>query len=252
MKQIQILLIGVFTIVLSSWVSSQDDLKTILKQADFYRGGQISGIYWDLTVENIEEGKQKNLLNLKIEASSTNSEQFALITFLKPKKYLGQKLLLRNNSMWFVKRGMRRPIPISGRQRLTGSAANADVASANYYQDYNIIGATDAILNDIPCLLFELEAKSTLINYSKLKYWISKEGNKGLKAEFYGKSGKLIKTGIFEYNNTIDVDGKTHPFISKIVISNKINTQDKTILSIEKPVIKSLSNATFQKNSLLD
>ncbi len=233
-------------------INKEPNFEEILKQSDFYRGGRVPGISWDLEVQNIEEGNLRNKLNLKVEATTNSESQFALISFLKPKKYNGQRLLLRGNNMWFVKRGMRRPVPISGRQRLSGSAANADAAAANYFIDYDIKNTLSEVLDGKDCWKLELVAKNSLVSYSKIDYWISKDENFGLKADFFGKSGKLIKTGYFDYQNDVTFEGKPCKYISKITIVDKINTEDKTILEILEPAFKNFSNAKFQKNSLLE
>ena len=142
-------------------INEEPDFEEILKQSDFYRGGRVSGISWDLEVQNIEEGDLRNEISLKVEATTNSESQYALISFLKPKKYDGQKLLLRGNNMWFVKRGMRRPVPISGRQRLSGSAANADAAAANYFLDYDIKNTSSEAIDGKECWKLELVAKSS-------------------------------------------------------------------------------------------
>jgi negative regulator of sigma E activity len=253
MKKNILLLLALFTTISS--IQAQDvkvDFEEILKKADFYRGGQVPGISWSLEVKNIEKAKVKNELTLNVEATTQDEQQFALISFLKPKKYRGQKLLLRGNNMWFVKKGMRRPVPISGRQRLTGSAANADVAAANYFLDYDIINTTEENIGDKECWVLELKAKNNLVSYSKIMYWITKEESFGLKANFYGKSGKLIKSGSFEYDNEIVFNSKDYKYISKITIQDKINKEDQTILDILNPAFENFNNAKFQKNNLLE
>ncbi len=243
----------IMILAIPSWKTTEEvDYNAILKKADFYRGGQIPGISWRVQVQNIEEGEIRNELDLKVEASTTETQQFALITFLKPKKYGGQKLLLRGNNMWFIKKGLSRPVPISGRQRLSGSASNADVASANYYQDYKINEVEETQIDEQSYWLYELVAKNNLVSYSKIKYWISKDYNRGVKAEFYGKSGKLIKTGFFEYQNEMVYNNEKSNYISQVKIIDNINTEDSTILSMTSPEFRSFSNSKFQKSVLMD
>ncbi len=240
-------------IIVTSWnTGTSPDFDAILKKADFYRGGQVPGITWGVNVQNIEQGKTRNEIGLKVEASTTETQQFALITFLKPKKYDGQRLLLRGNNMWFVKRGLNRPVPISGRQRLSGSASNADVASANYYQDYTIASTEEGAYKETPCWIFNLEAKNNLVSYSGIKYWVSKDQSFGVKAEFYGKSGKLIKTAVFEYENQIIYQSQKSGYISKVTIFDNVNTEDQTILQMSSPEFKEFNNSKFQKSALLD
>lgn len=228
------------------------DFSAILKEADFYRGGHVLGISWDLRVENIEKEKLKNEIFLRLEGSAIEERLFALASFLAPKKYKGQKLLVRDNNMWYAKPGLRRPVAISSRQRLSGSAANADIASANYYHDYDIVSTKETILNDQACWVMELEAKNNLVSYPRLKYWIAKDAHLGLKTEYYGKSGKLIKYAVFEYDNKIKYEKKDYDFISRVIIYDSINRSNKTILNLSNIVFRNFSNSKFQKSRLLD
>ncbi|MEL6863503.1 MAG: outer membrane lipoprotein-sorting protein [Bacteroidota bacterium] len=230
----------------------QEDMAEVLKQADFYRGGQLSGISWDLKVDNYVKGKLKNEITIKVEASSFKVHQFALATFKAPRKYKGQKLLVRDNNMWFSKPGLRQPVAISSRQRLSGTAANADIASANYYNDYDIVEESEGELDGQPCWILELEAKNNLVSYPRVKYWISKTTQQGLKTEFYGKSKKLIKTATYEYENVLEYKKVKYAFISRVNIFDRINKEDKTILNVSNIKVDRFSNAKFQKNRLLD
>jgi len=237
----------------TSWKFTEEkDLLTILKEADFHRGGQIKGISWDLHVLNYEQGRLKNKLTLFVEASSVEERQFALIAFLEPKKFKGQKLLLRDNNMWFSKIDLRQPVAISNRQRLSGSAANADVASANYYNDYTIISAKEELLDGQACWVLALEAKNSLVPYLRIDYWITKQEHLGIQTLFYGKSSKLIKSARFEYTNAVAYHTKKENFISKITIRDNINTENQTILNISNIRFDSFSHAKFQKDRLQD
>jgi len=228
------------------------DFDEVLKTADFYRGGQVPGISWDVDVRNYEQGKDREDLDLLVEAASEGERQFTLVTFLSPQKYEGQVFLVRDNNMWFMKPNLRRPVPISGRQRLSGTASNTDVASVNYYNDYNIAETSEGEYEGEPCWILDLEAKNNLVSYAKVKYWISKSESMGLKAEFRGKSGKLIKYAYFEYENDVTYKSKKSKFISKVAIFDGINKEDKTTLYISKVKFPSYASSKFQKNNLID
>ncbi|MCU0467713.1 MAG: outer membrane lipoprotein-sorting protein [Arcicella sp.] len=250
MKRIGLVLI---ISVLSLNVSFSQDSEVVkaLKKSDFYRGGS-EGIEWNVKVQNIEQGQLKNDLTLSVEGSANDSHFYSLISFVGPKKFEGQKLLIRDNSMWFIKQGLTNPVPISSRQRLSGSAANADVAAANYSKDYTIETVTNGVYNNVNCWILELKAKDNLVTYPKVKYWISKKENFGLQAEFYGKSDKLIKTATFEYNNKVEFKSQRYDYLSKILITDMINKEDKTILSISGVSFPVFSSTKFQKERLLD
>lgn len=246
------ILIFCFTFLISWKSDLAPDMDEVLKTADFYRGGQVPGVTWGLTVQNIEQGDLKNEITLKVEATSDEDRQFVLITFLNPRKYVGQKLLVRDNSMWFMRKGLRSPVPISSRQRLTGSAANADVSTANYYKDYKIKGATSGAHNGVECWILDLEAKTNLVSYPSIKYYITKSENFGLYAEYYGKSGKLIKEASFKYNNKVTYKDKEYAYISEVEIRDRINKEDRTLLNIEPAQFVSFNNSKFQKERLVD
>jgi hypothetical protein len=256
MKKIMIIS-RIITVMFITWstvitaIGQDAEVVKALKKSDFYRGGS-DGIEWDVKVQNIEQGQIKNDINITVEGASTEEHFYSLISFTGPKKFEGQKLLIRDNSMWFMKIGLSNPVPISSRQRLSGNAANADVAAANYTKDYSIESVENGSYNDKQCWVLSLKAKDNLVTYPKVKYWISKSENFGLQAEFYGKSDKLIKTATFEYNNKVDYKSRKYDYLSKISISDMINKEDKTILSISSISFPSFASSKFQKDRLLD
>ena len=154
--------------------------------------------------------------------------------------------------MWFMRKGLRGPVPISSRQRLSGSAANADVGTANYFKDYNIISSKSGSYKGIDCWILDLEAKSNLVSYSGIKYWVAKKENYGVFAEYYGKSGKLIKVAAFSYDNRVMYEGKEYPYISQVEIRDKINTEDRTLLNMTPAQFVTFNNSKFQKDRLVD
>ena len=253
----QVFFLGIYALfailLFSSWkVTDRADMEDVLKKADFYRGGQVPGVAWELVVQNVEQGEVKDEIGLLVEAASGEDYQYVLITFMEPRKYTGQKLLVRDNSMWFVKKGLRNPVPISSRQRLTGSASNADVATANYYKDYEIQSSEEGEFQGTSCWILDLEAKNNLVSYSKIKYWISQDKNFGLHAEYYGKSGKLIKEASFDYTNKVEYQNKEYDYLSKIIISDSMHEEDKTYLTISPARFTTFNNSKFQKDRLMD
>ena len=230
----------------------QDGIGDVLKKADFYRGGRVPGVMWDLVVQNIERNEIKNELTVLVKAGNKKGRRSALISFLAPRKYRGQKLLLKDHNMWFAKPGLRRPIPISSRQRLTGAASNADVASANYYEDYDVSLSGNERYDSRECYILDLKAKTKLMTYHRIKYWVSVDTNHGLKAEFYGKSGKLIKIAHFKYNNKVLHEDEQVDYISQIIITDNINKEDRTILDLSNIRFEKFNSAIFQQRRMLD
>jgi outer membrane lipoprotein-sorting protein len=217
----------------------------ILRKADEARGN-MEGVQWEIEIKSIEKGREQNR-TIKVSARGFNS----LAEFLAPPNVKGQKLLMIDRNMWFVKPGLSKAVPISPRQKLIGGAANGDIASTNYAGDYKVAHAAEDTVNGEACYLFDLSAVDKKVTYDRIKYWISKERLVGVKAEFYTVSGKMFKTAIFAYDNSITVDGAPRPFISKMVITNAIMKEDVTTMIFGEVAFKKIPDSMFNLNLLV-
>jgi hypothetical protein len=217
----------------------------ILQQADASRGN-VEGVEWTIEIESMERGR-KRVRTLNIKARNFNS----LAEFISPPKVKGRKLLMIDRNMWFVKPGLRKPVPISPRQKLIGGASNGDIASTNYAGDYKVTHASEALFNEEPCYLYDLTATNKRATYDRIKYWISKKRLVGVKADFFTVSGKMFKSATFEYNNRIMVHDKPRSFVSKMVITNAVIKEDITTMTYSKVKMKRIPDSTFNLNLLV-
>ena len=221
----------------------------MLEQADKARGNE-EGIQWEIKMHSVEKGRVQDRTLLVIAKGNSASGYNSLIDTLEPGNLKGQKLLMQDRNMWFAKPGLSKPVPISPRQKLMGDASNGDIAATNYAGDYKIIGSEDGQFNNEDCVVLNLQAVDKRATYDRIKYWISKKRVLGVKAEFYTISGKMFKTAIFEYKNRMTVEGKSQEFISKMTITNAIMKDDITVVNYSRPVLKKVSDATFNLNLL--
>jgi hypothetical protein len=217
----------------------------ILQKADAARGN-VEGVEWTIKIESIERGR-KRLRTLNIKARDFNS----LAEFTSPPKVKGRKLLMIDRNMWFVKPGLRKPVPISPRQKLIGGASNGDIASTNYAGDYKVTTASEALFNEEPCYLYDLTATNKRATYDRIKYWISKKRLVGVKADFFTVSGKMFKSATFEYNNRIMVQDEPRAFVSKMIITNAVIKEDITTMIYSTVNVRKIPDATFNLNLLL-
>jgi hypothetical protein len=175
----------------------------------------------------------------------------SLAEFTSPPKVKGQKLLMLDRNMWFVKPGLRKPVPISPRQKLMGGAANGDIASTNYAGDYEPASMSDGDVNGEPCYLLDLRAVNKKVTYDRIMYWISKQRLVGVKADFYTVSGKRFKSATLEYDNSITVNQSTRPFVSKMIITDPVIKENITVMSYGKVTIKKIPDSAFNLNLLV-
>ena len=219
--------------------------KEILSRADRARGN-VEGVEWEIKIDSVENGRKQNRI-LRIKARDFNS----LAEFISPPKVKGRKLLMIDRNMWFVKPGLRKPVPISPRQKLIGGASNGDIASTNYSGDYKVTNASEALFNEEPCYLYDLTATNKKATYDRIKYWISKKRLVGVKADFFTVSGKMFKSATFEYDNSIMVQDRPRSFVSKMVITNAVIKEDITTMIYSKVKIKRIPDSTFNLNLLV-
>lgn len=219
--------------------------KEILRKADEARGN-VEGVEWEIDMESIEGGHQQQR-TIRVTARGFN----ALAEVLSPANVKGQKMLMVDRNMWFVKPGLSKAVPISPRQKLMGSAANGDITSTNYAGDYQVVQTLEDMVNGELCYLFDLIAVNKKATYDKIKYWVSKERLVGLKAEFYTVSGKIFKVATFEYENNITIDSKSQLFISKMIITSAIVKGDVTTMHFRKVLIKKAPDSMFNLNLML-
>ena len=218
--------------------------REILRKADQARGN-AEGVEWRIHIRSIEKGREQQR-TIRVRARSFNS----LAEFLAPPNVKGQKLLMLDRNMWFAKPGLSKPVPISPRQKLLGGAANGDIASTNYAGDYKVEKASEDTVNGEKCYLFDLKAEDNKATYDRILYWISMERLVGIKAEFYTVSGKMFKTAVFEYKNSIDIGGKPREFISKMVITNALIKNEVTTMNYGGVVIRKIPDSVFNLNLL--
>jgi len=217
----------------------------LIARADRARG-DIDGITWTTDIRSTEDGKQtERTLIIKNRGVNTLAETIA------PATMSGQLLLMLDGNMWFSKPGLRKAVPISARQKLMGGAANGDIASTHYAKDYQAQPDGEATVAGEPCLVFELKAINTLASYNRIRYWISRQRELGVQAEFYSVSGKLLKTARFTYDNRIQHDGAMQPFMSAMTIEDGVQKENITVMTYRDIRPGAVPDSTFNLNLLL-
>jgi len=219
--------------------------RQIITQADRARGN-VDGIVWTADIESTEDGKiQQRTLLIKNRGVNTVAE------FTAPAKVKGDLLVMLDRNMWFVKPGLRKPVPISARQKLMGGASNGDIASTNYAADYDAVLLREEEVDGQACYLFDLTANDKKTTYDRILYWISKDRLIGMKAEFFTVAGKRFKTALFRYENSIRTDAGEQPFISRMTIFDEVIKGNVTTLDYRNAQPQVLSEAAFNLNLMI-
>lgn len=210
---------------LASSAFAAPDAHSILKESDQARGGGLPGIVWEIKVVSRDGDRTDEPQRILIKAVDDSS----VAETLEPVRFKGSRILQVERNMWLTKPGLSKPIPISPRQRMSGQASNGDIAATNYAGDYDAKMNGTESLDGEACYVLDLTAKQKRATYDRIRYWVSVKRVVGVKAEFYSVSGKLLKTARFEYNNTIEHDGRRVPFVSKMTIRDALVDAETTM-----------------------
>lgn len=201
------------------------DAQTIVQQADHARGGGLPGIVWNIRLTSHDGDRVAEEQHLQVRAVDDAS----VAEVLEPLRSKGTKLLQVEHNMWLTRPGLSKPIPISPRQRMSGQASNGDIAATNYAADYEAKLVSQEKVEGELCYVLDLSARHKRTTYDKVRYWVSVAREVGVRAEFYSLSGKLLKTAILQYDNTIQFDGKSIPFVSSMVIRDALVDAETTM-----------------------
>jgi hypothetical protein len=221
------------------------NIKAIIARADLARGN-IDGILWTTDIQSTENGRHQRR-EIRIKNRGVNT----LAIFLAPAKVRDQMLLMLDRNMWFIKPGLRKPVPISARQKLMGGASNGDIASTNYAHDYRAVLAGEQAVAGEMCYLLDLTAVNPKATYDRIRYWISKPRSLGMKAEFYTVSGKLLKTAYFKYDNQVETGGAEHAFMSQMTITDAVIKDNVTVMTYRDIKPQAIPDSAFNLNLLV-
>lgn len=192
------------------------------------------GVQWTVNVSGTK--------NAKFVATSQGGKIFAEV--IEPADATGRRYLAESDGdMWFWKPGLSRPVSVSKRQRLSGDAAIGDIASTSFVDGYKIEGQEPGEVNGEAATVYTLKANSPGDTYAMIKYWVTTNGNLGKKAEFFAKSGNLIRSSVMDYKNT--ANGR--PFLSQMAIADSGTT---ITLKFSAVNIGSFPAALFDRENL--
>lgn len=222
------------------------DVQKILQYSDRTRGGIDDGLEWSVILATTEDGETS-----KREFFVKNKLDDSYVESLTPQKYKGEIFIFNGRTIWYFKPGLRKPIAISSKQKLSGVASNGDIASTNYVRDYSANLERSETLEKEDCHVLHLKAKASDTTYDQITYWVSKKSGLAIKADFLSLSGKVMKTAFFAYKNSITYKGETYPFVSEMKIIDSKNGQNQSILVYSSPKIKKYSSSLFNVNNLV-
>jgi len=241
-----LILLGYCVTVAQPLAAQERTVKDILQHADRARGN-LAGIIWDIRITTNEEGAAETRgMTVTVKGNNT------LARYTSPPNLNDRMVLMVDRNMWFIRSGLKKPVSISPRQKLMGDAANGDIASTNYAEDYDGTLFGEETVKAEVCYVLDLKAATRNVTYDRIRYWVSKDRLVGVKAEFYTLSGKLFKTAEFRYDNRARTpDGDELPFVSELVIRDAIQKDKATTMTYSNIKVRQIPDSTFNLNVLV-
>ncbi len=218
------------------------DASTLLASADAIRFPRES-FQTDITVTNYRDDEVDEARIYRV--LSRGNENTIVLT-VEPAAERGQALLMRGRDLWIYMPSVSQPIRLSLSQRLTGQVANGDLARANFAGDYNAELLRQDSFNDRPVVVLALTAAGKGVTYDKVNYWIDAENNRPLYAEFFARSGRLLKT--MRYEAFKELAGALRP--TRLVIDDALKPGRRSVLTYERMGLKELPEHVFTRDYL--
>ena len=222
------------------------DVVSLLRDADRARGGVQQGLGWTVSIDSDDDGDATST-TYQVRTRGDN----AYVEVTQPARSRGEVFLFNDRTIWFFKPTLRKPVAMSARQKLSGQAANGDIASTNYVRDYDASLLRKERVDGALCFVLDLKSKHDSTSYDRIRYWINEKRRLGIKAEFLSLEGKIIKKADFKYDQKVVIDGKSMDFVSEMKIVDALNAKNHSVMHYARPEIVKAPESLFNVNNLL-
>jgi outer membrane lipoprotein-sorting protein len=215
----------------------------LLTKADEYRSFRGQAFSFELTLINREQGQDERAF--KLDARILNAHT-SLIVYEQPTAEQGKALLMDGSNLWFSTPSTSRPIRITPQQRLLGEVSNGDVASTDFSGDYTAEVAAREAVDNTPAVKLDLSPKAgSMAAYGRVHLWVAEGDSKPLKADFFGPSGKLLKTAHYRKYETLPAKLGGKRQLVELEIINALNPAKSTVMRYADFKLGELPNSMF-------
>lgn len=233
--------IGLAIVLLFAPPAGADEAADIVRDADRARRPGQSFV-WKIAVTNHEKGKEPSVDSFEVFVKGTAR---VFVKFIAPPRNVGRSLLGLDRDLWIYLPDAGKPVRIPLSQRLVGQVANGDIARVDYAGDYTPALAGEETVDGVPCHVLDLKANTKEVTYAAIKYWVSRDGRRPVKAEFYAGTGTLLKTGRFDSYKTT-AGGQA--IATRLVLTDAIRKDRSSIIEYGQITVRDLPDKYFDKN----
>jgi outer membrane lipoprotein-sorting protein len=232
--------LGFGLLLLVAGRAGADEAADIVRDADRARRPAESFV-WKITITSQEAKKAPSVDGFEVLVKGTGR---SLVKFVAPPRNVGRSLLALGRDLWIYLPDAGKPVRIPLSQRLVGQVANGDIARTDYAGDYTATIVGEATVDGVACHVLDLKAKSKDVTYAAITYWVSKDGRRPAKAEFYAGTGTLLKTGTFDGYKTV----AGHPIATRLTLVDAIRKDRTSVLEYGEVAVRDLPEKYFDKS----
>lgn len=225
------------------WATPQkvaaQDAAEIVQRADRARRPAETFV-WNVAIQTEEGGEAPQRYTLEVYVKGAAR---TFMRFLAPARYVGRSLLNIDRDLWIYLPDAGKPVRIPLSQRLTGQVANGDIARIDYAGDYVAVLTGSASVDGTECHVLDLKARTKDVTYEAIRYWVSKELFRPVRAEFYAGTGTLLKTGTFgEWKR---LGGQT--IATQLTLVDAIRKDRRSVLEFSDLKVRDLPDKYFTR-----
>ena len=151
------------------------------------------------------------------------------IWFTSPSAVSGQEILRIGDNSWLYLPNLKRASRLANRDSFQGGDFNnSDILRVNYTKDFEgkIVTSEDPLAYKL-----ELKSKNKDTSYDLIHLWIAKSNFMPLKGEYFGTSGKKLRSAEF---TDVKEFGKSYSRPAKVVMKNEIVPARSSFLVVKK------------------
>jgi Outer membrane lipoprotein-sorting protein len=218
-----------------------DEAEDIVRAADLARRPGPSFV-WKITITSFEGTKAPAVDGFEVFVKGTGR---VFVKFVAPPRNVGRSLLALDRDLWIYLPDAGKPVRIPLSQRLVGQVANGDIARADYAGDYTPTVLGEETVDGVRCHVLDLKARAKDVTYAAIKYWVSADQRRPVKAEFYAGTGTLLKTGLF---GSFKEFGGGQPVATRLTLVDAIRKDRRSVLDYNDLKVRDLPDKYFDKN----
>ncbi len=127
-----------------------------------------------------------------------HGKDHSLILIREPATFYPGTLLIMRGLYWLLMPKAEKPLQLSAQIVLEGDISYGDLARGNLVRNYAVRLDGEEKVRGARCWRLELTQTGSEANYPRVRCWVEKRSFRPRKFEYYGKTGALLKTALYE------------------------------------------------------